>query len=266
MGDKRLPGSKHPQKFAGDRAAGEKTTGFAPERPPPTEPAARNTTTSAATTSAAGKEERSGAPHLQPSTAASEISTPLRREKRRRKHSPHLLLGRRNDREPHIGSLRPPRQRFKLTAAGKKETEALTCRATGTRPFLADQRPTATGDNPVGVTRPCKLADQQGAMENSGAMADLDIEEIIKAAREAATTRSKDWILKQIKGVGTEGGSAQEERNGAGGTALEGEEPQAEAKKRQRNTSRSTKKGEGSGRPHRSSDPGAQQESKGEQW
>ncbi|KAJ1144093.1 hypothetical protein NDU88_010395 [Pleurodeles waltl] len=28
MGDKRLPGSKHPQKFAGDRAAGEKTTTY----------------------------------------------------------------------------------------------------------------------------------------------------------------------------------------------------------------------------------------------
>ncbi|KAJ1100099.1 hypothetical protein NDU88_005188 [Pleurodeles waltl] len=83
-------------------------------------------------------------------------------------------------------------------------------------------------------------------MENNGAMVELDIEEIIKAAREAATTRSKDWIIKQIKGIGTEGGMAQEERNdkGAGGAAPEGEEPQAEAKKRQRNTSRSTKKGD----------------------
>ncbi|KAJ1104656.1 hypothetical protein NDU88_002066 [Pleurodeles waltl] len=77
-------------------------------------------------------------------------------------------------------------------------------------------------------------------------MVELDIEENIKAAREAATTRSKDWILKQIKGVGAEGGMTQEERNdkGAGGAALEGEEPQAEAKKRQRNTSRSMKKGD----------------------
>ncbi|KAJ1150373.1 hypothetical protein NDU88_003167 [Pleurodeles waltl] len=82
-------------------------------------------------------------------------------------------------------------------------------------------------------------------MEN-GPMVELDIEEIIKAAREAATTRSKDWILKQIKGISTEGGMAQDERNdnATGGAAPEGEEPQAEAKKRQRNTSRSTKKGD----------------------
>ncbi|KAJ1084509.1 hypothetical protein NDU88_004656 [Pleurodeles waltl] len=86
-------------------------------------------------------------------------------------------------------------------------------------------------------------------------MVELDIEEIIKAAREAATTRSKDWILKQIKGIGTEGGMAQDERNdnAAGGAA---QHEQEHEKRRQ----------EGSGRPHRSSDPGAQQESKGEQW
>ncbi|KAJ1170382.1 hypothetical protein NDU88_002259 [Pleurodeles waltl] len=83
-------------------------------------------------------------------------------------------------------------------------------------------------------------------MENSGAIMELDIEEIIKAAREAATARSKDWILKQIKGIGTDEGRTQEEPNGNGasGAALEGEEPQTEAKKRQRNTSRSTKKGD----------------------
>ncbi|KAJ1144094.1 hypothetical protein NDU88_010396 [Pleurodeles waltl] len=82
-------------------------------------------------------------------------------------------------------------------------------------------------------------------MEN-GPMVELDIEEILKAAREVATTRSKDWILKHIKGIGTEGGMAQDERNdnAAGGSAPEGEEPQAEAKKQQHNTSRSTKKGD----------------------
>ncbi|KAJ1193457.1 hypothetical protein NDU88_002755 [Pleurodeles waltl] len=104
---------------------------------------------------------------------------------------------------------------------------------------------TTAGESPVGVTRPCWWTDQRGTMEN-GPMVELDIEEIIKAAREAATTRSKDWILKQIKGISTEGAMAQDERNdnATGGAAPEGEEPQTEAKKRQRNTSRSTKKGD----------------------
>ncbi|KAJ1171035.1 hypothetical protein NDU88_002906 [Pleurodeles waltl] len=93
----------------------------------------------------------------------------------------------------------------------------------------------ATRDSPVGVTRPCELAWQQGAMENSGAIVELDIEEIIKAAREAATTRSKDWNLKQIKGLGADEGKTQEECNinGASGAALESKELQTEAKKRQ---------------------------------
>ncbi|KAJ1164250.1 hypothetical protein NDU88_004695 [Pleurodeles waltl] len=83
-------------------------------------------------------------------------------------------------------------------------------------------------------------------MENRGAIMELDIEEIIKAAREAATTCSKDWIVKQIKGLGADEGRTQEERNnnGANGAALESEEPHTEVKKRQRNTSRSTKKRE----------------------
>ncbi|KAJ1135825.1 hypothetical protein NDU88_002255 [Pleurodeles waltl] len=37
----------------------------------------------------------------------------------------------------------------------------------------------------------------------------LDIEEIIRAAREAAKTRSKDWILNQIRGLGVVEGQSQ---------------------------------------------------------
>ncbi|KAJ1205388.1 hypothetical protein NDU88_000823 [Pleurodeles waltl] len=103
-------------------------------------------------------------------------------------------------------------------------------------------------------------------MENSGEIMELDIEEIIKAAREAATTRSKDWILKQIKGLGTNKGKTQEERNdnGANGAALESEEPQTEAKKRQRNTSRSTKKGDKreAGHPREAATPGSSKKAK----
>ncbi|KAJ1083991.1 hypothetical protein NDU88_004146 [Pleurodeles waltl] len=41
-------------------------------------------------------------------------------------------------------------------------------------------------------------------MEITEANGELDIEEIIKTAREAATTSSRDWILKQIKGAGSD--------------------------------------------------------------
>ncbi|KAJ1124861.1 hypothetical protein NDU88_003308 [Pleurodeles waltl] len=106
MGDKRLPGSKHPQTFAGDQAAGEKT-GRRNDPPHPSgassperdhvcsdhSSARRNDLEprfcslrpprqiSTLTASAAWKKERSGAPHWQPSPAASDTSTP-RREKR----------------------------------------------------------------------------------------------------------------------------------------------------------------------------------------
>ncbi|KAJ1107113.1 hypothetical protein NDU88_004509 [Pleurodeles waltl] len=48
-------------------------------------------------------------------------------------------------------------------------------------------------------------------MENQGINQDFDLEEIIKAARESASTRSKDWILKQIRGGGTNEVPTQEE-------------------------------------------------------
>ncbi|KAJ1195051.1 hypothetical protein NDU88_004334 [Pleurodeles waltl] len=54
----------------------------------------------------------------------------------------------------------------------------------------------------------------------------------------------KDWILKQIRGSGTDEGKTQEERDRASGTAQDSEEPPNESKKRQRNTSRGAKKGD----------------------
>ncbi|KAJ1156004.1 hypothetical protein NDU88_008729 [Pleurodeles waltl] len=82
-------------------------------------------------------------------------------------------------------------------------------------------------------------------MEITEANGELDLEEIIKAAREAATTRSKDWILKQIRGAGS---GAEEARQGhrdssktnAAGSNITPPEP----KKRQRNASRGAKKGD----------------------
>ncbi|KAJ1100332.1 hypothetical protein NDU88_005418 [Pleurodeles waltl] len=103
-----------------------------------------------------------------------------------------------------------------------------------------------SGDSPVGATRRCALALEQGNMENTEANVELDIEEIIKAAREAATTRSKDWILKQIRGAGSDEKKTRDERDDirATGPAQESEKPPNEAKKRQRNTSRGVKKGD----------------------
>ncbi|KAJ1129035.1 hypothetical protein NDU88_007406 [Pleurodeles waltl] len=76
-------------------------------------------------------------------------------------------------------------------------------------------------------------------MEITEANGELDLEEIIKAA----TTRSKDWILKQIKGAGS---GAEEAREGLGdssttnaaGSNIKPHEP----KKRQRNASRGAKR------------------------
>ncbi|KAJ1091945.1 hypothetical protein NDU88_005059 [Pleurodeles waltl] len=81
-------------------------------------------------------------------------------------------------------------------------------------------------------------------MENLRASPELNIEELIKAAREAATTHSKDWILQQIRGSGTSEGQTQEERNSnrTSSTAHNGEDPPSQAKKRQRNVSRGAKK------------------------
>ncbi|KAJ1103865.1 hypothetical protein NDU88_001286 [Pleurodeles waltl] len=83
-------------------------------------------------------------------------------------------------------------------------------------------------------------------MENHGENQELNIEEIIKAAREAAATHSKDWILKQIRGNGASEVPTQEGHTGdrTSGGARDEEDPQSEAKKRQMNESRGAKKGD----------------------
>ncbi|KAJ1116091.1 hypothetical protein NDU88_004310 [Pleurodeles waltl] len=80
-------------------------------------------------------------------------------------------------------------------------------------------------------------------MENHGKSQELDIKEIIKAAREAM--HNKDWILKQISGDQAGEVPAQEGHNGdrASVSTRDEEEPQNEAKKRQRNANRGAKKG-----------------------
>ncbi|KAJ1192792.1 hypothetical protein NDU88_002098 [Pleurodeles waltl] len=83
-------------------------------------------------------------------------------------------------------------------------------------------------------------------MENHKAPVELDLEEIIRAAREAATTRSNDWIPNQIRGLGAVEGQSQEEHDNdrPGFAAKDDDEPPSEAKKLQRNTSRGMKKGD----------------------
>ncbi|KAJ1145928.1 hypothetical protein NDU88_012211 [Pleurodeles waltl] len=103
-------------------------------------------------------------------------------------------------------------------------------------------------------------------MEITEANGELDIEEIIKAAREAATTRSKDWILKQIKGAGAEEKKTREERDDGGTTdsTQRSEVPPPEAKRRQRNTSRGAKKGDKreAGEPTEAATPGPSKKAK----
>ncbi|KAJ1126389.1 hypothetical protein NDU88_004797 [Pleurodeles waltl] len=83
-------------------------------------------------------------------------------------------------------------------------------------------------------------------MENHGDNQELDIEEIIKAAREAAVTHSKDWILKQIRGDGASEVPTQEEHTGdrQSDAARNEEEPPSKSKKRQGNASRGARKGD----------------------
>ncbi|KAJ1097717.1 hypothetical protein NDU88_002834 [Pleurodeles waltl] len=83
-------------------------------------------------------------------------------------------------------------------------------------------------------------------MENQDANQDLDLEEIIRAEREAASTLSKDWILKQIRGGGTSERAMREEHinDGPRDTATNEVGPPGESKKQQRNASRGGKKGD----------------------
>ncbi|KAJ1179227.1 hypothetical protein NDU88_004463 [Pleurodeles waltl] len=230
--------------------------------------------------------ETIGSPTFQPSTAATktEASTPPRRKQEDRSHSPAASpeqrrssadqvpgnpyqagwsLRRRGPSQENPLPRRTPGRhgldhcgregkllRRALLPGGKLPEaggNAHTAPATSTRHETLEQgsRNTHTaswGDPPIHKGRGHCLERRHGEQRGNGGPGHRGDHQ----SREATTTRSKDWILKQIKGVGTEGGLAQEERNdnGAGGAALEGEEPQAEAKKRQRNTSRSTKKGD----------------------
>ncbi|KAJ1193698.1 hypothetical protein NDU88_002994 [Pleurodeles waltl] len=83
-------------------------------------------------------------------------------------------------------------------------------------------------------------------MEIHSESQELNMEKIIKAAREAAATYSKDWILKQIRGDRAGKLPVQEGHNGdrTNIPTRDEEEPQYEAKERQRNTSRGSKKGD----------------------
>ncbi|KAJ1146057.1 hypothetical protein NDU88_012339 [Pleurodeles waltl] len=102
-------------------------------------------------------------------------------------------------------------------------------------------------------------------MEITEANGGLDLEEIIKAAREAATTRSKDWILKQIRGAGSSEKETEEVLGDINATnAAESEVTPPETKKRQRNTSRGAKKGDkkDTGEPAESATPGPSKKAK----
>ncbi|KAJ1121048.1 hypothetical protein NDU88_009176 [Pleurodeles waltl] len=86
---------------------------------------------------------------------------------------------------------------------------------------------------------------KQDSMEIVETNRELDLEEIIKAAREAATTRSKDWILKQIRGAGAGEEESSEARGGSSATNAAGSGiTPPEPKKRQRNASRGARKGD----------------------
>ncbi|KAJ1215543.1 hypothetical protein NDU88_003151 [Pleurodeles waltl] len=66
-----------------------------------------------------------------------------------------------------------------------------------------------------------------------------------QAAREAATTHSKDWILKQIRGAGSSEKETQEVQGDCSATNPAGSEvTPPETKKRQRNTSRGAERGD----------------------
>ncbi|KAJ1115414.1 hypothetical protein NDU88_003638 [Pleurodeles waltl] len=102
-------------------------------------------------------------------------------------------------------------------------------------------------------------------MESTEASEGLDLEEIIKAAREAATTGSKDWILKQIRGAGASEKETQEAQGDSSAINPTGSEATPpETKKRQRNTSRGPKRGDKkeTGEPTEAATPGPSKKAK----
>ncbi|KAJ1116835.1 hypothetical protein NDU88_005040 [Pleurodeles waltl] len=99
-------------------------------------------------------------------------------------------------------------------------------------------------------------------METNG---ELDLVEIIKAAREAATTRSKDWILKQIRGAGAGDEESSTARGSSSTTNAAGSGiTPPEPKKRQRNASRGARKGDRreTGEPADAATPGPSKKAK----
>ncbi|KAJ1119890.1 hypothetical protein NDU88_008074 [Pleurodeles waltl] len=102
-------------------------------------------------------------------------------------------------------------------------------------------------------------------MEIAEANGELDLEEIIKAAREAATTCSKDWILKQIKGAGSDEKETREVHGGSSTTDTAGSDvTPPETKKQLRNASRGAKKGDRreAGEPAEAATPGPSKKAK----
>ncbi|KAJ1129649.1 hypothetical protein NDU88_008015 [Pleurodeles waltl] len=83
-------------------------------------------------------------------------------------------------------------------------------------------------------------------MENQGTTQEFNLEEIIKTARKAASTRSKEWILRQIRRGGASERPTQEvhTQDLPSDTARDETALAGEAEKRQRNASTGDKKGD----------------------
>ncbi|KAJ1145021.1 hypothetical protein NDU88_011313 [Pleurodeles waltl] len=81
-------------------------------------------------------------------------------------------------------------------------------------------------------------------MEGQGTIQQANLEEIIKAAKEAAATQSKEWILSQIRGEGPEEQAMHEVHSESGSTETAREEEAAskEPRKLHRNAGRDNKK------------------------
>ncbi|KAJ1137560.1 hypothetical protein NDU88_003958 [Pleurodeles waltl] len=77
-------------------------------------------------------------------------------------------------------------------------------------------------------------------MENQGTIQEIDLEETLKAAREAASTHSKEWIPRQIRGEGAGEQPPQEEHieEGHNEAARQEMDLAEEPKKHQRNARR----------------------------
>ncbi|KAJ1155943.1 hypothetical protein NDU88_008668 [Pleurodeles waltl] len=83
-------------------------------------------------------------------------------------------------------------------------------------------------------------------MEDQGTIHQIDLEEILKAARQVASMDSKEWILRQIKGEGAGEQPSQEVPNEEGHTETTKEEIDGADKptKQQQNASKGGKNGD----------------------